>query len=73
MGCMPTSGKGANEWTGCFNMVHHYRYKMKSIVHVEMFTLTRDGDRDQGPLFPIVPVLFPVGCTSPSPVPVQCE
>ena len=40
--------------------------------HVEMFALIWDRDRDQEPLFPSVPVLFPTG-TGPGPGPVQCK
>ena len=36
------------------------------ICHAKMFTLVQDRNRDQDPLFPIVPLLFPV----PVPVPV---
>ena len=46
---------------------------MESIVNVEMFTLVsdrdRDRDRDKDPLFPIVPVSFPVLV----PVPFLCS
>ena len=59
-GIFPLQGNGTGTGAGT---------KWKVYYHVEMFTLVRNMDRDQGPLFSIVPVPFP----EPVMVPFPCS